>query len=99
MAGELSRARERHYDQRRIDAITAESDAWNRAEQIRAYCYALTARHGGDAEAAQSVAWALAFADRLDPLTKDAPLMPEPADHLSEADLRPFLDLRLRPRR
>lgn len=93
---ELGRARERHYDQRRIDAITAESDAWRRAEQIRAYCDAVVARYGEDEEPAEWVAWARDFADRLDPLS-DAPRMPAPADRLSETDLRPFLDPHLPP--
>lgn len=52
----------------RKPSITAK--AWQRVERIRAYCDAVENRHPGDlrAEAGEWVAWARAYADRVDPL-------------------------------
>lgn len=79
---------ERRAEDRRVDALMAQVDGFERAARIRAFCDAAEARRaaggqraagvGDAAETVAWIAWARAYADRIDPLSDPAgPRAPE----------------------
>ncbi len=76
-------------EQRRGEALRSEAAAWVETRQIRDYCAAIAARYPDDVDAAEWREWALAFADRLDPLRRP-PAMP-PTGEIRPSDLQAHL--------
>jgi hypothetical protein len=85
----MAQAQERLVEAHRAKHLRAQADAWQEADRLRRYCDALESAHGADAGTAEWVAWARAYADRLDPLT-EPPKVPEPPEPRPEA-LQEFL--------
>jgi len=68
-------AEQQHLDDERLERLQAEVSAWQRARDLRAYAgEALAALGDGDATTTEGgslrdeLLWALAYADRIDPL-------------------------------
>ncbi|GAA5140391.1 hypothetical protein [Pseudonocardia adelaidensis] len=86
----MAQARLDFHDSRRIEALDRQLSGWEKAKRIRSYCDALAAvRDEHDDERTAWVAWARAYADRLDPRGRSdlAPAEVEPTPH----QLAPFL--------
>lgn len=80
----MAQAKQRLVETQRAARLHAESEAWHDAERLRRYCDAMATRHGGHAATTDWLAWARAYADRLDPLTQP-PSMPALPDATPEA--------------
>lgn len=66
---EAERRRRQEQERQRREELVHEVCRWRQAQDIRAYCQALAAtRSGADAQA--HVAWALEYADSIDPIVK-----------------------------
>jgi hypothetical protein len=89
----MERARERHLEAHRAKVLAREVESWQGVEGIRAYCDAADARYPIDSEegSAEWVAWARAYAERVDPL-RVAPQMPADPETVRREDLKPFLE-------
>ncbi len=87
----VERAKRRHAEQQREDALGEQLARWQQATQIRDYCDTVEATHAADPAALEWVRWARGHADRLDPLDV-APHAPEPRPPGSIRDLEPFLN-------
>jgi hypothetical protein len=85
----MAQAKERLIEAHRAKHLSAQADSWHAADRLRRYCDALESAHGDDSEAAEWIAWARAFADRIDPLT-EPPKIPDPPEPTPEA-LQEFL--------
>lgn len=85
----MARARLDYFEQRRADVLLDQVTRWRRAQDIRAYCEALRSASSADGSA-EWVAWAMTFADTIDPLPKCSgfPAITEPRPE----DLRPHLN-------
>ena len=80
----MDQARARLLDAHRADHLRAQAGAWREADELRRYCKAIEAAHGGHPGTAEWLAWARAYAARLDPLA-EAPTMPDPPEATAEA--------------
>lgn len=86
----MRQARAAFLEDHRQKALHTQVQAWQEATTIRAYCDALEDRPAIPAEATTAwIAWARAYADRVDPVLRN-PGLPEPPAPTPE-DLRPFL--------
>lgn len=80
----MEETKQRPIETDRAAPLRAQADAWHEAEGLRRYCDAAEAAHGDDPRTAAWLAWARAYAERLDPLT-EPPTMPKPPEPTSEA--------------
>lgn len=88
----MQRARTALLEDHRLKALRTQVQAWQEATAIRAYCDALEDQHAIP-EAAEAttawIAWARAYADRIDPIPRNQG-PPEPPAPTPEG-LRPYL--------
>lgn len=80
----VAKARQEFHQSRRVAALDAQLDGWEKAQRIRAYCEALTAMHDDrDAQRAEWITWARSYADQLDPRGRadTGPAVVEPQPH------------------
>ncbi len=85
----MERAAQLHLQAHRAEHLDRRVGQWRRAEDIRAYCDALEARHGAGASS-EWVEWARSFAERIDPLTRP-PEIPADPENVRPDELKPFL--------
>ncbi|HTW11394.1 MAG TPA: hypothetical protein VME01_01515 [Solirubrobacteraceae bacterium] len=85
----MARARERYFQAKRADALRAQTETWEEATRMRAYCDALAAARPDDQETAEWIAWARRFADQIDPTAtrQRMPQVDEPAPGALQAFL------------
>ena len=83
-------AKQRHHDARRATALDDQMTRWREANEIRAYCAAMAAEHPDNAGTTELIEWALARADRLDPLSAP-PASPPRLAKIPLEELRPHL--------
>lgn len=88
--GEIELAKERWLEARRGSALREQTQAWHDSQMIRDYIAALAREQGASERSAEWVAWARAYADRVDPLQRSQQL-PEMAPQIAPDDLKPFL--------
>jgi hypothetical protein len=69
-AQHMARARERYFQAKRAQALRDQTQAFAQAAQVRAYCQALAAAHPSDQETGEWIAWALAYAEEIDPSSR-----------------------------
>lgn len=88
----IERAKLRLVEAHRAEVLRERVQAWREAEQIRAYCDAVEARHGQDAIAAEPGAsqWLVLAREHAD-RAQELPRMPADPEITHEA-LKPFLD-------
>jgi hypothetical protein len=86
----MERARVQAIEGYHVELLNRRVAAWDRAEQTRAYCDAVVARHGAaienDPAATQWISFAQAYADKL----QELPRMPDDPE-LRHEDLKPYL--------
>jgi hypothetical protein len=82
-------------EKKAVAQLEMDADSWRRAEAIRAYVAAVGARADGtDAEQAAWIEWALAQADRLDPLRDNPPsILDTPESDMATLALWQYRDL------
>jgi len=66
----MARARERYFQAGRAQALRDQAQSFAEAAQVRAYCQALMAAHPSDQETGEWIAWALAYAEEIDPSSR-----------------------------
>ncbi|MFD8461492.1 hypothetical protein [Streptomyces antimycoticus] len=77
----VAQARERQVERHRANVLVEQVKAWHRADEIRAFCHAASARVGGasvTAEEQEWLQWAEAYAERIDPLRAPLGIPPDP---------------------
>jgi hypothetical protein len=76
-------------EQRRGDALRSQVNAWREARRIRDYCAAIAIQFPDDPDASDWREWALAFANRIDPMRRP-PSIP-PIGEIRPSDLQAHL--------
>lgn len=85
----MERAKAQFVEAHRAEMLTSQIERWQQATLATAYLEALEAAHGDDPDAAEWIAWARSYVERLDPLSV-APRMPEVPEPKPDG-LKPFL--------
>jgi hypothetical protein len=85
----MDEARERLVEEQRATHLRKQADAWQEVERLRRYCDAVQAAYADRSDTAEWLAWARAYAARLDPLS-EPPTMPAPIEATPEV-LQPYL--------
>jgi hypothetical protein len=74
----------------RASVLRTQVADWEAAISIRAFAAAVASEHGRDADAREWTAWALGYADSIDPLNTSLSIPPAP-DTINPEELRPYL--------
>ena len=89
----MKRARTALIEDHRLQTLRTQVQAWQEAAAIRSYCCALENHQATIPDPADDVApwiaWARAYADRIDPVSQ-LPGLPA-APNITPEDLRPYL--------
>jgi hypothetical protein len=80
----MDQIRHRLVETHRASQLRTQAEAWEQAGRLQRYCDALAAKYGDDPRTAEWIAWARAYAARLDPL-REPPSMPEPPEETPSA--------------
>ncbi|MFH9712882.1 hypothetical protein ACH4MW_36965 [Streptomyces luteogriseus] len=89
----MQQARTTLVEDHRTETLRRQVQAWQEATVVRAYCNALEDQQSATPDTAEAVnawiAWARAYADRIDPIFQN-PRLPDPPA-ITPEDLRPYL--------
>jgi hypothetical protein len=87
----MARAKERHAEHLRIEALRDQGERWKESDNVRGYCDAVEQTHPELGRAARWIAWARACAEQIDPTSqpREPPATPPPT---TLEERRPYLD-------
>ncbi len=76
----LAQAERDPIERRRGEALRAELASWVEVRRVREYCAAMAERYPGDEDVDEWREWAMAFANRIDPLRRPPSMPPTGGD-------------------